>query len=52
MSFFFLIYKIRGGQHRSCLEGWYQWDMEGGGERVWESEYGANSVYSRMKMEK
>jgi hypothetical protein len=24
---------------------WYQWEGEGGGERVWEGEYSASSVY-------
>jgi hypothetical protein len=41
-----------GGQNRSCLEGWYQ--KEGGehGRKVQEGEYGENTVYTCMKMEK
>jgi hypothetical protein len=32
------------------LPGWslYQWEEEGNGERVWESEYGTNTVYTHM----
>jgi hypothetical protein len=30
----------------------YQWEQEGGGERMWEGEYGANAVDTCMKMEK
>jgi hypothetical protein len=26
------------------VEGWYQWEWEGGGQRVLEGEYGINSV--------
>jgi hypothetical protein len=25
---------------------WYQWEWGGDGERVWESEYGANTEYT------
>jgi hypothetical protein len=30
---------------------WYQWEGEGGGERVWEGEYGANTGYTCRYME-
>jgi hypothetical protein len=47
MSFFFLLQSWRtGGQNRSYLGGWYQWEGRGCEESVWESEYGANSVYT------
>jgi hypothetical protein len=49
---FFFIYKIKGEQNRSCLVGWYQWERKGGGEKVWEYEYGANTVYTCLQMEK
>jgi hypothetical protein len=36
--------------------GWHQWEEEEevgkGWERVWKGEYGANTMYSCMKMEK
>jgi hypothetical protein len=48
---FSFFYKITEW-NRSCLENWYQWEGRGGGERVWEGEDGANSVYTCMKMEK
>jgi hypothetical protein len=41
MSFCF--YKI--GEQQSYLRGWSQWEGGGCGERAWESEYGANTVY-------
>jgi hypothetical protein len=31
---------------------WYQWEGGGGGEMLKEGEYGANTVYTCMKMEK
>jgi hypothetical protein len=37
-----------GGLNKSCLGGWCQWEGRGGRERVWEGEYGANTVYSCM----
>jgi hypothetical protein len=52
---FFFFYKIRGQkgrQNRFCLRGWYQWEGKGCGERVKEGEYGANTVYTCVKMEK
>jgi hypothetical protein len=30
------------------MSGWYQWEWGGSGERVWEGEYGANTVYTSM----
>jgi hypothetical protein len=42
-----------GGWNRFCLGGWYNWEGEGGGERVWEGEYGANTyiyMYVNGKM--
>jgi hypothetical protein len=28
--------------------GWYQWEEGGSGEKVWEDEYSANTVYKCM----
>jgi hypothetical protein len=28
--------------------GWYRWEREGGGERVWEGKYDANTVSTCM----
>jgi hypothetical protein len=48
-SFFFIYkYERTGGQNRSCLGGWYQWEGEGCRERVCEGEYVANTVYTCM----
>jgi hypothetical protein len=50
---FFLLQNWRtGGQNRSFLEGWSQWEGGGGREMVKEGEYGANTVYTWVKMEK
>jgi hypothetical protein len=40
----------RMAENRSCLggEGWYQWELGGGGERMWEDEYSINTVYTCM----
>jgi hypothetical protein len=35
-----------------CLEGLVLVGRGGGGERAWEGEYGANTVYTCMQMEK
>jgi hypothetical protein len=45
---FFFFYKIKeqGGQNRSCLGGWYQWEGGGCGEMVKEDKYGTNTVYT------
>jgi hypothetical protein len=48
MPFFLLQNQRLGGRNRSCPEGWYQWEGEGGGERVKEGEFGANTVYTYM----
>jgi hypothetical protein len=50
MSIFFFVYKIRGQEVRTGSA----WGLgtsvqeERGGERVWEGEYGANTVYTCM----
>jgi hypothetical protein len=51
--FFLLLflYKIgeqEGGTGPAWDRGWYQWEGEGFGEMVKESEYGAYTVYTRM----
>jgi hypothetical protein len=53
MSFLFFFYKIREQEGRTSpvWGGWYQWKWGGGGERVWEGEYGANTVSTCTKME-
>jgi hypothetical protein len=43
MSFSFYLQNQRTGeQNRSCLGSWYQWEEEGGGERVKEDKYYGN----------
>jgi hypothetical protein len=50
MSFFFFLHKIREQEDRTgpAQGGWYQWERGGGGKRVWEREYSANTVYTCM----
>jgi hypothetical protein len=45
---FFFFYKIREWEGRKgpASGSWYQWEGGGGDERVWESEHGANTVYT------
>jgi hypothetical protein len=49
MSFLFF-YKIREQEGRTGPPwgDWYQWKGEEFGEKVWEGEYNANSVYTSM----
>jgi hypothetical protein len=51
MSFFSFIKLEKRRQNRSCLGGWYLGSGRSG-ERAWEGEYNANSVYTCMQMEK
>jgi hypothetical protein len=43
--FFHLQNRRTGGQNRSCLGSWYQWERGGRGEKVKEGEYGTNCVH-------
>jgi hypothetical protein len=54
MSFFSFFYKIgeQEGWTGPSWGGWYQWERGGGGERVWEGEDSANTVYICMYTEK
>jgi hypothetical protein len=38
--------KFPKGRADSVRGDWYQWEREGGGERVWEGEYSANTMYT------
>jgi hypothetical protein len=44
MSFFFFIRLENRRAEQVLSGGWYQWEWGGCGERVKESEYGANTV--------
>jgi hypothetical protein len=45
MSFFSF---TKSENRRAEQVSWYQWEGGGGGEKVWEGEYGANTVYTCM----
>jgi hypothetical protein len=49
-EYHFFFYKTGEQESGSCTVwgGWYQWEGRGYGERVWEGEYGANTVYTCM----
>jgi hypothetical protein len=52
-TFFFLLQNQRsGGQNRSCLGNWDQWEGWEAGEMVKEGEYDANTTYTWMQTEK
>jgi hypothetical protein len=46
----FILLKIGEQEGRKCPAWgkWYQWRKGGGGERMWEDEYSANTVYTCM----
>jgi hypothetical protein len=48
LSSFFLIQNWRTeGKNKSFLGSWYQWEGEGGGERVKEGEYGVSNNFCK-----
>jgi hypothetical protein len=52
-SSFFLILNWRTrGRNRFYMGVWYQWGRGGGGEMPKEGEYGTNTMYTSMLMEK
>jgi hypothetical protein len=49
MSFYFFLQNQKTGRRNSyCLQSWYEWDKGGGGEKMWEGEYGASIVYKKL----
>jgi hypothetical protein len=45
---FFFFFSYTKSENKFCLGDWYQWKGGGGEEKVKESEYGTNTVYTLM----